>query len=137
MKLLKYKVEKFRSVQSSGWIELDQVNALLGENESGKTNLLLPLWKLNPSSNGMISLLSDVPRGEYAEIRDLPNEAKPWFVTAVFSLTDKERQEICGIANCCTEWVSLVQISRKYDGEYRVIFPYANPVRKCPSEKIN
>jgi hypothetical protein len=28
MKLQKYRVRKFRSVQDSGWIALDQVNAL-------------------------------------------------------------------------------------------------------------
>ena len=67
MKLKKFRVTKFRSVQDSGWVELDLVNALLGENESGKTNLLLPLWKLNPAADGEIDLLCDAPRGEYSE----------------------------------------------------------------------
>ena len=44
MKLTKFKVTNFRSVDDSGWIEADAVTALIGVNESGKTNLLLPLW---------------------------------------------------------------------------------------------
>ncbi len=50
MKLTRFKVTNFRSVADSGWIEVDAVTALIGVNESGKTNLLLPLWKLNPAS---------------------------------------------------------------------------------------
>ena len=50
MKLKKYQVTEFRSVDDSGWIETDDVTALIGTNESGKTNTLLPLWKLNPAN---------------------------------------------------------------------------------------
>ena len=52
MRLLKYRVTDFRSVEDSGWIDTDSVTALVGVNESGKTNLLLPLWKLNPAREG-------------------------------------------------------------------------------------
>ena len=46
MKLLKFRVTEFRSVLDSGWIEVENITALIGTNESGKTNILLPLWKL-------------------------------------------------------------------------------------------
>ena len=49
MQLLRYKVENFRSVEDSGWIECDNVTTLVGINEAGKSNLLLALWKLNLS----------------------------------------------------------------------------------------
>lgn len=39
MKLLKFRVKNFRSVDDSGWIEVDNVTSLIGTNESGKTNL--------------------------------------------------------------------------------------------------
>ncbi len=136
MKLRKYKVNKFRSVQNSDWIELNQVNALLGENESGKTNLLLPLWKLNPSSGGEISLLSDAPRDEYAEIRDMPEGAQPYFATAIFGLNKSERQKVAAIADCDESWVEEVSIARRYDGEYRIIFTKANPQRTCTKEDV-
>ena len=61
MKLLRYKVTNFRSVEDSDWIECDDVTTLVGINESGKTNLLLALWKLNPASNGKIDILHDLP----------------------------------------------------------------------------
>ena len=49
MRLKKVKVENFRSVVASGWIDVEQVTSLIGVSESGKTNLLLPLGKLNPA----------------------------------------------------------------------------------------
>ena len=69
MHLLKYKVNKFRSVKGTDWIETDQWTCFVGVNESGKTNLLLPLWKFNPADNSTtIDLLLDYPRDEYSEI---------------------------------------------------------------------
>ena len=49
MKLVRYCVMNFRSVKNSGWIDCDDVTTLVGVNESGKSNLLLALWKLNPA----------------------------------------------------------------------------------------
>jgi AAA15 family ATPase/GTPase len=46
MQLRSFRVKTFRSVDDSGLIETDGVTALIGINESGKSNLLLPLWKL-------------------------------------------------------------------------------------------
>ena len=43
MKLTGFRVTSFRSVEDSGWIDVDEVTALIGTNESGKSNLLLPL----------------------------------------------------------------------------------------------
>ena len=58
-RLLRFRVKNFRSVDDSGWVEVDNVAALIGTNESGKTNILLPLWKLNPAKEGAIHPTSD------------------------------------------------------------------------------
>lgn len=89
MELKKFRVTDFRSVVDSGWIDASDVTALIGENEAGKTNLLLPLWKLNPSGNGEINLLDDMPRSRYAEMRLEPE--KHDFIRCIFELTDAQR----------------------------------------------
>ena len=69
MKLIRFRVTNFRSVEDSDWIEVDDVAALIGTNESGKTNVLLPLWKLNPAKRlgatfaivAVASRLADAP----------------------------------------------------------------------------
>jgi hypothetical protein len=38
--LSRYRVSNFRSVSNSGWLSVDSVTALIGVNESGKTNLM-------------------------------------------------------------------------------------------------
>ena len=56
MILKSFRVTEFRSVKDSGWIDAESITALIGTNESGKTNILLPLWKLNPADEGKIDL---------------------------------------------------------------------------------
>ena len=72
MTLLRYRVTHFRSVKDSGWLDLGKVTALVGVNESGKTNLLLPLWKLNPVADGDLDPVSDYPKTLFGEIRAAP-----------------------------------------------------------------
>lgn len=136
MKLVKYRVTKFRSVQDSGWIDLDSVNALLGENESGKTNLLLPLWKLKPAADGAIDLLADAPRNEYSEIRVLPDEKKPIFISAIFECTDNETTLISKIAKCPKEWTKTIKASRRFDGKYFISFPNANLTKEIDKAPV-
>lgn len=115
MKLKKFKVTNFRSVTDSGWIDASDVTALIGENEAGKTNLLLPLWKFNPSGNGEISLLDDMPRSRYAEMRKNPEDHD--FIECVFELSDEERDKAArfGANRTKTETLSVV---RDFKGRY-------------------
>ena len=84
MQMTAFRVTNFRSVKDSGWIETSEITALIGTNESGKTNLLLPLWKLNPAKEGEIKLLSDAPRKDYNAYRVMSE--KPDFIHARFLL---------------------------------------------------
>lgn len=61
MKLDRFRVTHFRSIINSGWIDCDDVTTLVGINESGKSNVLLALWKLNPARGGQIDPLHDLP----------------------------------------------------------------------------
>ena len=61
MQLIRYKVFQFKSVMDSGWINCDDVTTLVGINESGKSNILLALWKLHPVIGGEIDILHDLP----------------------------------------------------------------------------
>lgn len=74
MKLVRYCVMNFRSVKNSGWIDCDDVTTLVGVNESGKSNLLLALWKLNPARGGEIDILHDMPVSELSTLRNRKNE---------------------------------------------------------------
>ncbi len=96
MRLLRYKVNKFRSVKGADWIDVDELACLVGVNESGKTNLLLPLWKFNPADEvTAIDLLHDYPRDEYSELDDETSGRKnEHFIEAVFELDESEIEAV-------------------------------------------
>ncbi len=48
MQLTHFKVTKYRNVWDSGWIEVGNVTAFVGQNEAGKSNLFEALYRINP-----------------------------------------------------------------------------------------
>jgi hypothetical protein len=120
MRLLRYRVTNFRSVIDSGWIGIDDVTALIGVNESGKSNLLLPLWKLKPAREGDIRPTSDYPKTMFAEIRENPGSF--CFISVEFDLGDVASR-FAGSAGITLEEAQVVRVDRYYDGEYKVSFP--------------
>jgi energy-coupling factor transporter ATP-binding protein EcfA2 len=123
MQLTAFRVTNFRSVKDSGWIDTADITCLIGTNESGKTNLLMPLWKLNPAKEGEIKLLSDAPRKDYNAYRQM--ESKPVFIQARFCLSDTLANTIAAKTGKAADDVRLVEVSRDFDGNYGVHFPNA------------
>lgn len=122
MKLKRFRVTDFRSVDDSNWIETDNVTALIGTNESGKTNVLLPLWKLNPAKEGEIIPTADYPRKKYNIIRH--QDPKPVFIQAVFEVDDELATEISRRTGVNKDLLREVDIKRQFNGEYKVDFPF-------------
>lgn len=89
-------------------------------NESGKTNLLLPLWKLSPAKDGSIVPLADYPRAEYTERK---NGSPQVFVRAVFETNEAFKSDLAKITNLPAKNFDLVQFDRIYDGKFHVRFP--------------
>lgn len=120
MKLLKFRVTNFRSVTDSGWLDVSDVTALIGENEAGKTNLLLPLWKFNPTAAGEISLLDDMPRSRYAEMRSEPKSHR--FIYCEFELDQSDIQIANSYGIDAKEGTTLIA-RRNFAGQYGFEFP--------------
>lgn len=123
MQLTAFRVTNFRSVRDSGWIDAAEITALIGTNESGKTNLLLPLWKLNPAKEGEIKLLSDAPRKDYNTYRVM--EHKPVFIRARFVLAEPLAAKVAALTAKTAAEVRLVEVSRDFDGDHAIHFPNA------------
>ena len=120
MKLTRFRATNFRSIEDSGWIDADDVTALIGVNESGKTNLLLPLWKLNPARDGEIQPTSDFPKTKFGEIRD--NRSEYSFIEAEFD-TGPTAAAIAETTGIPIQAAQVVRVTRFYDGGYRIEFP--------------
>ena len=134
MKLLRFRVRDFRSVADSGWIETGDVTAMVGTNESGKTNLLLPLWKLNPANDGEINTTADYPRRRLTELRRL--KLQPVFIEAVFDADDDFARRLSELTGSSPEDLREVFVARDFGGRYIVSFPAASAPRTVPAGRV-
>lgn len=120
MELIKFRVQNFRSVEDSGWISVDRIGAFIGVNESGKTNLLTPLWKLNPAQEGEIQPTSDYPKKLFGTIR--ANPSKHWFISTIFKTGDLA-DTLAQITGRSKTELETVKVWRNFAGGYYVSFP--------------
>lgn len=121
MTLKRFRVTNFRSIMDSGWIDCDDVTSLVGINEAGKSNVILALWKLRPVRDGKIDALHDMPTKEYSSWRSIPE--KKVFISADFELDNTLIDKVVNLCKCDRDVATIVNIQRRYDGKYLVIFP--------------
>lgn len=133
LQIKRMRVTNFRSVADSGWIDIDHVTAFIGVNESGKTNLLLPLWKFNPARDGELHPNSDYPKRIFGDVRANPSAYR--FITVEFD-TGASSEKIAALTGTSGDKVNTVQVSRAYDGRYIVEFPDARVERSVRSEEV-
>ena len=134
MRLKRYHVWNFRSVDDSGPIEVDDVTALIGTNESGKTNLLLPLWKLNPAKDGAIIPMADFPRKKFNDYRNL--KKKPTFIEGIFNVPGEARQKLAALTGFVEEMFAEVKCWKSLDGTLFVSFISAEVQRELASQEV-
>ncbi|MCA2008520.1 AAA family ATPase [Tritonibacter mobilis] len=119
MKLFSFRIQNFRSISDSGEVKASRITALLGRNESGKTNLLRALASLNPPG-GMVDLsdIKDFPRHRRLS-ECTPDTA---VVDTNWELSEREWAELLAI------WPrakvgSHVTVSRRYDKGHWLFIP--------------
>lgn len=111
MELKSFRVRNFRSINDSGEIDVSRITALLGRNESGKSNILRALHSLNPADGfEALSPIKDFPRH-----RKL-SECRDWtpVVDSTWQLSTYEQQRIAEIWPAA-EGVTEVDVGRRYD----------------------
>ncbi|QQO07656.1 AAA family ATPase [Breznakiella homolactica] len=134
MELNGFSVSEFRSIKYSNWIEADKVTALIGTNESGKTNILVPLWKFNPASEGEIDQILDFPRSKYNEFRSL--KEKPKFIKVKFILNESESKKISELTNMDYTKFNELICEMDYDLNRSISFPLSKIDRSTDKLKI-
>jgi predicted ATPase len=111
MRLASFQITNFRSINDSGSIDSTQITAILGRNDSGKSNLLRALHSLNPTEGlAPLSPIKDFPRHRRLEecTGDTPVVHTRW------ALDDSERAALAAIFPRATG-VRHVTASRGYD----------------------
>jgi len=116
MELKSFSVRNFRSINDSGEIDVSRITALLGRNESGKSNILRALHSLNPAS-GFTKLkpIKDFPRHrKLSECTDYTP-----VVDSTWALTAYEQGRLAEIWPSA-KGVSEVNVGRRY-GDTRTV----------------
>ncbi len=121
MKLTKFRVENFRSIQDSGWVELDDIAVIVGKNEAGKTSLLKALWKFNPFHDVGYEIDREFPTGRRKE-----KSGDKVVVTTHFALSLEETQAL-GALHESANGITEVAVERNYDGGYIYNFFPSSP----------
>ena len=113
LKPLRFRVQNYRNIDDSGWIELAQVTALVGRNELGKTALLKALHKFNPATAQPYHPQREFPRDRFT--REFKH-GMDWAVCSVeFEIDAPTRQELRKITEQA-EPPNKVTYIRHYDG---------------------
>ncbi len=117
MQAFAFKVQMYRSVIDSGWIEINRMTVLVGKNESGKTTLLKALHKFNPHSPEPYSIDSEWPRG-----RRKDRDTSQVVCSVRFRFTVAELEELAQITDVSLESPE-VEITKDYKGHFEIQFP--------------
>ncbi|HBN8410758.1 TPA: AAA family ATPase [Pseudomonas aeruginosa] len=119
MRLESFRVRNYRSINDSGEIAVAQITALLGRNESGKSNLLRALHSLNPIA-GFEALrpIKDFPR--HRRLEECTDDTS--VLSTTWILDDEDKEALLEVLPRATE-VSQVVIGRSYGKSRTVRFP--------------
>lgn len=124
MELRSFRIQNFRSITDSGEVELSHVTALLGRNESGKSNLLLALRTLNPAEGFQaLNPTKDFPR--HRRLTECSDETE--VVSSMWKLTPQEQKELAEILPRAAG-VTDVKIGRRYGASRCVAFQDLPPI---------
>ena len=95
MKLTKFRIRKYRNVQDSGEVVVnDNLTCIVGKNQSGKTAILRALHRFNPREPDPYNIVKDWPRGE----RRAKNP-KQVVAEVTFELDNAEREEMAQLTS--------------------------------------
>jgi predicted ATPase len=110
MQLESFRVRNFRSINDSGPITTEQLTAILGRNESGKSNLLLALQTLNPPEGFKeIEAIKNFPR--HRKLSECTKETP--LLETHWELDQSEQDHLTEIFPRANN-VNTIKISRSY-----------------------
>ena len=113
LKLTRFRVQNYKKINDTGWVDVGQMTAFVGKNEAGKSAVFRGLSKLNPSDGAKYDGLKEFPRRRYA------NEFKQrnWPVSsAVFELSKDETAGLTKISDTFKRTTS-VTVTRYYNNK--------------------
>ena len=132
MKAIRFRVQNYRNIDDSDWIELEKVTAFVGRNESGKTSLLKALHKFNPATPESYDAQREFPRDRYTrDYVSSGSNGEDWPVCSVeFEISEELRIEIDELLGKKVKSPEKITAIRYYDGSLKL--EYAPKIEEKP-----
>jgi hypothetical protein len=91
-------IENYISVEDSNRFMVADLTCPVGKNESGKTAILPALYKLSPDveERGTFEAVTEYPRRNWSEYKDVQDKTPATVVAAEWTLTDADKATIAG-----------------------------------------
>jgi len=128
MKLRTVEITEYKSIRQSTPVEIGDITALVGKNESGKTALLEALYRLNPviAKHAPFDVTEDYPRSDVEDYRqDVEMGKRPPAIvtTAVFDLEETDLVALHGVFGNEVLSSAKVTLSKGYENQLRYELP--------------
>jgi len=95
MKLTRARVTNYKSIDDSSWVDMEDITALVGKNESGKTAFLQAIRKIHSiAGQDDVFSIKDYPRKGYIRYKKIHTTNPSVVAQAEFQLSDNEIQEL-------------------------------------------
>ena len=118
MKIKRARVTNYKSIDDSSWVALEDVTALVGKNESGKTAFLQALRKINSISGESDGFnIRDFPRKGYIKYKKIHENSPLPVAQMEFELSDDEVKEIESNFGEGVLKSNLVKVLKNYKNE--------------------
>lgn len=131
MRMTKFRVQNYKNVHDTDWVNCGDITAFVGKNESGKSALFRGLSKLNPSDGEKYDGLKEFPRRRYT----IDFEKYDWPVSSVeFQLSDDESEKLSQICPLLSNVKSLI-CTRYYSWDLNIDFKPTPTLPDVPYQK--
>lgn len=137
MRLVQARVQNFKNIDDSGWVDVGGVTCLVGKNESGKTAFLQALEKIKPISgiSGNLDMTMDYPRKARNRYKRTHENDPAVAIETVFELTDEDVAELEEEFGKGVFSSRKVRVSKKYDNKRS--FGWSHDEKKIVRHLVN
>jgi predicted ATPase len=116
MKLIEAHVTNFKSVEDSTPFRIDDITALVGKNESGKTSILQSLYKLHPvDENEKFQRNREYPRRNLNEYDKLHSSAPATVISTKWELDSDDMAIIRGLVGPDAITGNVIVVKKAYE----------------------
>ncbi|SNR39143.1 ATP-dependent nuclease [Halorubrum vacuolatum] len=118
MDLQHVRVRNYKSIDDTGWVEIDDLTCLIGKNESGKTVFMEAIERLSPAyGSATFDPATEYPKHRWPTYRRRHESDPDPVVSARFAIDEEERDRLQ--ERHARPVDGTVTVTRDYDGRLR------------------